>query len=171
MTPRVPARCRRGERDERGSFTLFTIVWSFLILILAALAIDGGLAIAQRERAADLADQAARTEAQNLSQADLRGTGTVTISGQDGCALAASYIGDAAPSIHYGKASLDTGFGGGTGCAYSTVQVPGPGGVGLVGASAVTVQVKLTYSPFVFDIFGGTITVTESGTAFAQAGD
>ena len=161
----------RRRRDERGSFTFFAIMWSFVIVLLAALAIDGGLAISQRERAADLADQAARTEAENLSQPDLRGTGQVEIN-PDGCALASSYISDAAASVHYGTASLDHGFGdGGSGCAYSTVQVPGAGGAGLVESSSVTVEVELTYSPFVFDIFGGKITVVEQGTAFAQAGD
>lgn len=161
--------CGRRRRDERGSFTFFAIMWSFVIVLLAALAIDGGLAIAQRERAADLADQAARTEAQNLSQQDLRGSGGVQIN-DDGCALASSYISDAAPSVHYGTASLDQGFGE-AGCEYSTVLVPGPGDAGLVQSSSVTVEVQLTYAPFVFDIFGGTITVAEQGTAFAQAGD
>ena len=35
----------------------------------------------------------------------------------------------------------------------------------------MTVSVHLTYSPFVFDLFGGTITVTETGTATAATGD
>jgi Flp pilus assembly protein TadG len=144
----------RRRRDERGSFTLFTILWSLLIVMLAALAIDGGLAITQRERAADLADQAARTEAQNLSQPDLRKNGTVLIN-DDGCGLADSYVRSMAPNVHYGTAKVE-------GCDYS------PAGVQ---PSSVTVHVQLTYTPFVFDIFGGTLTVNEQGTAFAQAGD
>jgi len=161
MTVRV---ARRRQRDERGSFTLFTILWSFLILLLAALTIDGGLAITQRERAEDIADEAARAQAQNLNQGQLRGSGQADINLGDGCGLAKAYIADAAPSVNYGTASFVS-------CGYVPVAVRVPGAAGTVETQAVNVVVQLTYSPFVFDIFGGTITVTESGTAFAQAGD
>lgn len=149
--------------------TLFTILWALLILVLAALAIDGGLAISQRESAADLADQAARTEAENLNPQTLRGTGEPVIQ-QDGCALAQQYMAASRASVHYGKANIVAGFYD-NGCDYSTVTVPSSKGGGVVTSSSVTVEVTLTYSPFVFDIFGGPISVTETGTAFAQAGD
>ncbi len=160
---------RRGRRDERGSLTLFTILWAFLVMLLAALAIDGGLAISQRERAADLADQAARAEAEDLQLGNLRGTGTAVIDSLDNCRVAHEYVASAASSIHWGTANVVDGYSD-NGCDYSTVSVPGAGGA-LETSSSVTVEVQLTYTPFVFNLFAGPITVTESGTAFAQAGD
>jgi Flp pilus assembly protein TadG len=156
-------------RDERGSMTVFTILWALVILLLAALAIDGGLAISQRESAADLADQAARTEAENLNPQTLRGSGKPVIL-QDGCALARQYMASAKSSVHYGTATIVGQFYD-NGCDYSSVTVPSSKGGGVVTSSSVTVEVTLTYSPFIFNIFGGPITVTETGTAFAQAGD
>jgi Flp pilus assembly protein TadG len=146
--------------------SVIAVMWSLVLVMLAALVIDGGLAISQRERAADLADQAARAEAQNIDQATLRQSGAAQIA-EDGCARADAYLASAADSIHYGTADIDQGYGneGGNGA---------PDGCSLSGAApgnAVTVQVQLTYSPFVFDLFGGTVTVTESGTATAATGD
>ena len=146
-------------RDERGSLTIFVVFWSIVLLILAAVVIDGGLAISQRERAADLADQAARAEAQNIDPGVLRKNGQVEIDDDD-CALATAYLASSAASIHYGTANTDKAFGK-NGCQLSN-QRPG---------NMVTVEVQLTYSPFVFDIFNGTLTVVESGSATAQRGD
>jgi Flp pilus assembly protein TadG len=156
MRIRPGLRVRRdAKRDERGSFTIFVVLWSLVIVMVAALVIDVGLSISQRERAADLANQAARAEAQNLSTLVLRQSGGIQIQG--GCGEADAYLTSAASSVHYGTAKLDTGFGDG-GC-----QLNAPG-------NSVTVQVQLTYSPFVFDLFSGTVTVTESGTATAAVG-
>jgi Flp pilus assembly protein TadG len=145
-----------GKRDERGSMTVFVVLWSLVIVMVAALVIDVGLAISQRERAANLADQAARAEAQDLNTATLRQNGTVQIV-DDGCLRASTYLADAANSIHYGTATLDTSAG--DGCTFAAA------------GDAVTVSVDLTYSPFVFDLFGGTVTVNETGTATAATGN
>jgi Flp pilus assembly protein TadG len=153
-------RIRPRRRDERGSMTVFVVLWSLVIVMVAALVIDVGLAISQRERAADLADQAARAEAQNLDTGSLRDTGGAVID-DDGCLRATHYLQNAASSVHYGTASLDTGFGTG-GCQVNQPGTPG---------NSVTVSVHLTYAPFVFDLFSGTVTVTETGTAKAAAGN
>jgi Flp pilus assembly protein TadG len=159
------------QRDERGSLTVFTVVWAITILLLAALAIDGGLAISQRERAADIADQAARTDAEGLALQPLRDSGQVQIQ-DDECALARAYVAKAAEDIHDGTAYVDDDFGGHDGCDYFTETVPSADGQpGAAEVTAVTVEVHLTYSPFVFDLFTGPLMVTETGTAFAQAGD
>ena len=139
--------------------TVFVVLWSLVIVAVAALVIDVGLAVSQRERAADLADQAARAEAQNLSSASLRQSGGAVIQ-DDGCLGATDYLANAATSIHYGTAVLNTGFGNG-GCEV----------VGNAPGNSVTVSVSLTYSPFVFDLFSGTVTVTETGTATAATGN
>jgi Flp pilus assembly protein TadG len=140
-------------RDERGSMSVVVVLWALVITMVAALVIDGGLAISQRERAADIADQAARAEAQNVDEGTLRDSGQAQILPDD-CGRALAYLATAAASVHYGKAAID-------GCALSD-DAPG---------NTVTVTVHLTYSPFVFDLFGGTITVTETGTATAATGD
>lgn len=153
-------------RDERGSMSVVVVLWALVITMVAALVIDGGLAISQRERAADLADQAARAEAQNVDQNALRTSGAAQIAADD-CGRALAYLAGAAGSVHYGTAEIDQGYGnegadgGPDGCALSSAA---PG-------NTVTVSVHLTYSPFVFDLFGGTITVTETGTATAATGD
>ena len=139
--------------------TVFVVLWSLVIVMVAALVIDVGLAISQRERAADLADQAARAEAQNLSTVSLRQSGGAVIQ-DDGCLRATDYLAKAASSIHYGTAALNTGFGNG-GCELAG---NGPG-------NSVTVSVNVTYSPFVFDLFSGSVTVTETGTATAATGN
>jgi Flp pilus assembly protein TadG len=139
--------------------TVFVVLWSLVIVMVAALVIDVGLAVSQRERAADLADQAARAEAQNLSTASLRQSGAAVIQ-DDGCLRATDYLANAATSIHYGTAVLNTGFGNG-GCEV----------VGNAPGNSVTVSVNLTYSPFVFDLFSGSVTVTETGTATAATGN
>ena len=148
---------------------VLAIMWALILFLLMAIAVDGGLAISQHERAADLADQAARAEAEQLNPAELRGSGTARIV-DDQCALGSAYVTKAAPDVHFGRAQVDPGFYE-QGCHYFTQPVRAPGGVGVVQSYSVTVQVELTYSPFVFDMFGGTITIYEQGTAFAQAGD
>jgi hypothetical protein len=148
---------------------VLAVMWALVLFLLMAIAVDGGLAISQHERAADLADEAARAEAAHLNTQDLRGTGTAQII-DDHCALAAAYVIHAAPDVHFGTASVDQGYDEG-GCHYFQQLVRGPGGVGQVEVWSVTVEVELTYSPFVFDMFGGTISIYEQGTAFAQAGD
>jgi Flp pilus assembly protein TadG len=155
MRIRPGPRARRDrKRDERGSFTIFVVLWSLVIVMVAALVIDVGLAISQRERAADLANQAARAEAQDLSTVVLRQSGETEIQ-DDGCQEADAYLKAAESSIHYGSATIDS-------CILNP-PVPAPG-------NSVTVTVSLTYSPFVFDLFSGTVTVVETGTATAAVG-
>lgn len=63
---------RPGERD-RGSVALYFAIMTVAALAMAGLVIDGGAALATRERAADLATQAARAGANALLPASLRG--------------------------------------------------------------------------------------------------
>jgi Flp pilus assembly protein TadG len=59
---------RRGELDDRGSGAGAVIVFALVFLSLAAFVIDGGLSISKRERAADIAEQAARYAAQDIDR-------------------------------------------------------------------------------------------------------
>ncbi len=54
--------------DDRGSGAGAVIVFALVFLALAAFVIDGGLSISRRERAADIAEQAARYAAQDIDR-------------------------------------------------------------------------------------------------------
>lgn len=59
-------------RDDRGSVSLYFAIVTLAALVMAGLVVDGGAALATRERAADLATQAARAGADALTQTSLR---------------------------------------------------------------------------------------------------
>lgn len=80
---RLTARIRRACRGDRGSGAAAVIIFAFVFLTLAAFVIDGGLSISQRERAADIAEQAARYAAEDVDEAALRANGTVRIDAAD----------------------------------------------------------------------------------------
>jgi Flp pilus assembly protein TadG len=64
---------RRHTRDpEKGSIALYFAIVTVSALVMAGVVIDGGAALATRERAADLATQAARAGANALSPTSLR---------------------------------------------------------------------------------------------------
>ncbi len=68
---RLWIRWRTG--DDTGSVGLYMAMYMVALMAMAGLVIDGGAAIAARERAADLAGQAARAGADALVPASLRG--------------------------------------------------------------------------------------------------
>lgn len=57
---------------EQGSITAFVAVLAVALLAIAGLAVDGGRALAAREQAGAVAEQAARSGAQAVSAAGLR---------------------------------------------------------------------------------------------------
>ncbi|MFJ3235170.1 TadE/TadG family type IV pilus assembly protein [Streptomyces sp. NPDC086787] len=59
---------RRTRLDDRGSGAGAVIIFALVFLSLSAFVIDGGLSISKRERAADLAEQAARYAAQDIDK-------------------------------------------------------------------------------------------------------
>lgn len=61
----------RGGND-RGSGAIAVVIFAMLFVALAGFVVDGGMAISKRERAADLAEQAARYAAQDIDVAALR---------------------------------------------------------------------------------------------------
>jgi Flp pilus assembly protein TadG len=76
--PAHPGRARcphphRGEpAGEEGYVTLYVVIITVAIMAMAGLLIDGGKAIAAREKAADVAQQAARAASDQLSPNGLR---------------------------------------------------------------------------------------------------
>ncbi len=59
---------RRAEMSDRGSGAGAVIIFALVFLSLSAFVIDGGLSISKRERAADIAEQAARYAAQDIDR-------------------------------------------------------------------------------------------------------
>lgn len=53
-------RDERGDERERGSVAMYVVLFTPAVFLLAGLLVDGGLAIHARQRAADMAEQAAR---------------------------------------------------------------------------------------------------------------
>ena len=86
-----------GDRDlgDRGTIAMFTAIFALFVIMLAGLLVDGGLAIHARERAADIAEQAARAGADDIDVAALRQGGEPTVNTATACEkahqLAASY--------------------------------------------------------------------------------
>ena len=75
----MTARQRRVRRsDDDGSISLFFAIVTVAALMMAGLVVDGGAALAARERAADLATQAARAGAAALTPTSLRAGGPLT---------------------------------------------------------------------------------------------
>ena len=65
----MASRLRDG---ERGSISMFVVIFTITVLMLAGLVYDGGLAIAARQRAADIAEEAARAGANAVDVEALR---------------------------------------------------------------------------------------------------
>ncbi|MFC4910576.1 Tad domain-containing protein [Actinomadura gamaensis] len=97
-----PARPRRTllrrlhdpEERDRGTITLYIVLFTPAVFVLAGLLLDGGRAIHARQRAADMAEQAARAGANQIDTATLRDTGKVQIDTQTACASADSLLDD-----------------------------------------------------------------------------
>ncbi len=128
---RLTARIRRACRADRGSGAAAVIIFAFVFLSLAAFVIDGGLSISQRERAADIAEQAARFAAEDIDQAALRSSGTVSINYADCGARVRQFA------------------------RQSGLSGPDVAASGCTGATTaeVTVQIRLTYRPVLTGMF------------------
>ena len=64
---------------DRGAATVFVVTFAVVLLVLAGLVVDGGLAINARQRVSDDVEQAARAGSQHLDVAALRNQGVVRI--------------------------------------------------------------------------------------------
>jgi hypothetical protein len=144
----------RRPRGQRGSFTFAVIFWALMAMLLAGFVVDGGLAITERQRAGDIAEQAARAGADDLDPAALRAgiyqldatacdqaTHVVTASGLDGSAVTCG---------PYGQLKLATG---------QTVPT-------------MTVHIRIQYSPILIGLFySGQFIANADATAHPQPGN
>jgi Flp pilus assembly protein TadG len=78
MPTRELARRLRQNAGDRGSVSLWVVIFAFVTLALLILIVDGGQVIVAKSRAADIAEQAARAAADDINPAALR-NGQVSI--------------------------------------------------------------------------------------------
>ncbi|WP_233508039.1 flp pilus-assembly TadE/G-like family protein [Spongiactinospora gelatinilytica] len=84
MRRAVAARIRR----DRGSMSIFVVVFSVVVFLLAGMLVDGGAAINARLRANDVAEQAARAGADVIDDDHLRTTGQARLLDDEGAVCA-----------------------------------------------------------------------------------
>ncbi len=83
-----------GPDREAGSATVFILGMALVMLAMAGLVVDGGLAINARQRVNDDVEQAARAGALNLDIAALRDGGKVRIDPGPASEAAAQFLAD-----------------------------------------------------------------------------
>jgi Flp pilus assembly protein TadG len=125
---------------------MFTVLFTVSVFLLAGLLVDGGLAISARERASDIAEQAARAGANDINEDLLRRTGQVRINARTACGKAHDLLNA------YGVANKDRE------CTASASPPPGQ----------VTVTVTITVQLKLLSIVPGFSAFTMTGTASAH---
>jgi hypothetical protein len=79
-------------RDETGTITAFVAIMTIALVFVAGLVFDGGMTLASRREAANVAEGAARAGAQALDVDVLRATGTVHLDSREAKRRAESYL-------------------------------------------------------------------------------
>lgn len=133
-------------RGDRGSVTLWIVIFSVAALALALLLADGGSLISAKERAADIAEQAARAAANDIEVGQLRNN-VVQIDQQTACQHAGSLVAQYHTSQRMSAAM--------TGCDTQ--------------AQLATVTVSVTISPLIPG-FTGSLTKEVTATAKPECG-
>jgi Putative Flp pilus-assembly TadE/G-like len=90
-TPRTRPGYTAASQADRGSVTILVVFFTIISLALAALLVDVGNALNARERAADIAEQAARAGANDISIPALR-AGRLEIDTATACARAMGLV-------------------------------------------------------------------------------
>lgn len=152
---RARLRLPRRLPADRGSVSLWLVIFAFVTLALLILVVDGGQVIVAKSRAADIAEQAARAAADDINPAALR-NGQVSI--------AAGACGTPGPATMlistYGKGVGVTASM--LGCQRSTDAAGNPD---------VTVRVQVAIHPAIpAPLFPSVITVQAAETAFLACG-
>ena len=137
----------RATGADRGSLTIFVVFFAITALALASLLVDLGNAVNAQERAADLAEQAARAAADAIDLAALR-NGQVQIDTAQACDHAEQVI-----QSYHRISGIDAAM-----TQPCTFQGPGP--------RQVTVFVSVTTTPIITAAFGSfTMKAHESACA------
>lgn len=83
---------RSSRDDDRGQVTSFAIAILLGLWLFAGLVVDGGLALAGKVRALDIAQEAARTGAQEVDLVELRAHHVVRLDPRRARRAAAAYV-------------------------------------------------------------------------------
>jgi len=142
-------------KKDRGSVSLWVVMFAFITMILLTLVVDGGQVMVAKARAADIAEQAARASADDIAPASLR-QGPIQLAA-DACDLTTG------PAV-----GLVSTYAKGVGVTAS-LQGCQPG-TDAQGAPDVTVQVQVSMQPLIPAPAFKTITVTASETAYLACG-
>jgi hypothetical protein len=130
-------------RQEDGMVTAFVVIFTFALLLMAGLVLDGGLTLASKVQAIDDAQAAARAGAQGINISLYRATGQITLDPAVATADAENYL---AAAGHTGNVTVN--------------------------GEVVTVTVSITQKTQILDIAGiNHLTVTGTGTATAEQGN
>lgn len=146
---------RRGSGAERGSAALFVAVFALPMFFLAGLVIDGGAALEARQRAADIAESAARAGGNQCSVDLLRSAGECRITSQTEAETAAQPFTENNGVTTWKLELID--------------PVPNAAGAQYYG---VRVTVTITFSTVLLGIVPAydTLTVTQAADAVAVTG-
>jgi Flp pilus assembly protein TadG len=150
---RLRATARPGPERDRGSVAVFTAVFAIAVIFLTAMIMDGGIAMNARERAVDIAGQAARAAAGDIDVGALETTGQAQI-GQGACAIASQLVQRYAQLDSGGVDKVDTA---------TMVSCDAP-----AGSEQATIIVQITTQPLV-GVLGG-FTETGQDSAVAECG-
>jgi Flp pilus assembly protein TadG len=144
------------ERD-RGSVAVFTVVFAVAVIFLTALIVDGGNAMNARERAADIAGQAARAAADDISPATLR----------QGVPAGSAFPIDWATACGYAQRVVQQYGAGLTGATVTMSGCPGQGS----SPTQASITVQVVTKPLIGGGILGTFTETATGTATSECGN
>jgi hypothetical protein len=127
-------------RGERGSVSVFTAVFAIAVVFLLALILDGGSALNAKERAMDVAGQAARAAADTIDLQALRTSGRAVI-GPGACVAAASLVRSYGQLLSHGLDKVTS---------TSMVSCSAP-----PGSERATVLVAVSTRPMIPGVFAG----------------
>lgn len=153
LTGRVHRARRPASAPDRGSVAIFTVVFALAVVLLAGLILDGGIAMNARERASDIAGQAARAAAGDIDVGALQTTGRAQIAA-GACAIANQLVERYAQLDSGGVDKVDTA---------TMVGCDAP-----PGAEQATIVVQITTQPLV-GVLGG-FTETGQDSAVTECG-
>jgi Flp pilus assembly protein TadG len=148
-------------RRDRGSISLWVVIFAFTTLALLILVVDGGQTMNAKSRAADIAEQAARAAADDINVGSLRtAKGTVGLAG-GACDLqsgpAAQLVANYASGVPGATATL-------TACTPSMTTVGGTPSLSVTATVQLSVRPALPVPPF------NTISATAEETAYLACG-
>ena len=149
---------------DRGSVALWAVIFTFAVMVLATFVVDGGQLMNARERAADMAEQAARATVNDIDITALRREQVAInpgacVPGGPAAALVASYAQGTGVT-----AFVPASYHNQPGCWTGTVLTPaGP-------QHFATVTVEITTKPVIPIGIFGSYQVPATQTAYLECG-